>query len=92
MQTTGIKTSPYIEILAETSLRDLGSKDIDLALVNLLSDKFNSLPERSGREDIRSNLKAMKRLLREVTMIKEILSANHEALVKIPELVDDVTL
>jgi hypoxia up-regulated 1 len=86
------KISQQIEILAETSVRDLGSKDIDIVLVNLLAEKFNELPERIGKEDVRGNVKSTKRLLKEVVKIKEVLSANHEANVKVPDLLDYVSL
>jgi hypoxia up-regulated 1 len=86
------KLTPYIEILAETSERDLGSKDIDLVLFNLLADKFNALSEREGKADVRTNVRASKRLLKEVIKIKEVLSANKQASVKVPELMDYVTL
>jgi len=86
------KLTPYIEILAETSERDLGSKDIDLVLFNMLADKFNALKEREGKADVRTNERATKRLLKEATKIKEVLSANKHASVKVPELLDYVTL
>ena len=86
------KLTPYIEILAETSERDLGSKEFDLVLFNILADKFNALPEREGKADVRTNTRAAQRLLKEVIKIKEVLSANKEASVKIPELLDYVTL
>ena len=40
------KLTPYIEILGEASEQDLGSKDIDLVLFNILADKFNAMKER----------------------------------------------
>ena len=86
------KLTPYIEILAEASEPELGSKDIDLVLFNLLADKFNGLSEREGKPDVRTNLRACKRLLKEVIKIKEVLSANKQASVKVPELMDYVTL
>jgi len=86
------KLTPYIEILAESSERNLGSKDIELVLFNILADKFNALKEREGKADVRTNVKATKRLLKEVIKIKEVLSANKQASVKVPELVDYVTL
>lgn len=86
------KKTPYIEILAEAHERDLGSKDIDLVLFNILADKFNALKEREGKEDVRTNQRASKRLLKEVVKIKEVLSANKQASVKVPELLDYVTL
>jgi len=45
-------------------------------MVNLLAEKFNALPERAGKEDVLTNVRATKRLLKEVVKIKEILSAN----------------
>lgn len=86
------KKTPYIEILAEAYERDLGSKDLDLVLFNILADKFNALKEREGKPDVRTNQRAAKRLLKEVVKIKEVLSANKQASVKVPELLDYVTL
>jgi molecular chaperone DnaK (HSP70) len=56
------KTAPYIEILAEASRRDIGATDIDLALVRLLAEKFDTLPEREGKEGVLTNVRATKRL------------------------------
>jgi molecular chaperone DnaK (HSP70) len=35
------KIIPYIQILAESTIKNLGSSDFDIVLVNLLSEKFN---------------------------------------------------
>jgi len=70
------KTSPYIEIVAESHRRDLGGRDIDNVMVNLLAEKFNALKEREGKPDVRTNVRAVKRLQKEVIRIKEVLSAN----------------
>ena len=86
------KLTPYIEVLAETSERELGSKDFELVLFNILADKFNALKEREGKPDVRTNVRAAKRLQKEVIKIKEVLSANKQASVKVPELLDYVTL
>lgn len=86
------KTTPYFEILAEAAVSDMGSKDLDNVLINLLAEKFNALPERAGQPDCRENVRAVKRLQKEAVKIKEILSANMQANVKIPELLDYVTL
>jgi molecular chaperone DnaK (HSP70) len=86
------KWSPQIEILAESSVRELGSKDLDIIIVNLLAEKFNALKERAGKPDVRENVRAVKRLFKEAINIKETLSANKFANVKIPELLDYVTL
>jgi hypothetical protein len=41
-----------------------------------LADRFNAMKERQGKPDIRTNDRAMKRLLKEVVKVKDILSAN----------------
>jgi hypothetical protein len=45
-------------------------------MIKLLAEKFNALPERAGKEDVLTNVRAAKRLVKEVVKIKEILSAN----------------
>lgn len=89
---TDKKWSPQIEILAEASDRELGSKDLDIIIVNLLAEKFNAQKERAGKPDVRENVRAVKRLFKEAINIKETLSANKFANVKISELLDYVTL
>jgi hypoxia up-regulated 1 len=70
------KTFEHIDILAEAYVKDLGGFDFDLVLVNILADRFNNLKERKGKPDIRENDRAMKRLLKEVIKVKDVLSAN----------------
>jgi len=82
------KTAPLIEILSEAHRNDVGSTDVDLALVRLLAEKFDALPEREGKDSVLTNVRATKRLQKEVVKIKEVLSANNQASVKIPELLD----
>jgi len=43
---TAKKTSPHIEILGEAYDAELGSRDLDIVLINHLSEIFNSMPER----------------------------------------------
>jgi molecular chaperone DnaK (HSP70) len=57
-----------------------------------LADKFNELPERAGKPDVRENYRAVRRLMKDAIKIKEVLSANKFSSVKIPELLDYVTL
>ena len=76
LNVTEKKTSPHIHILGEASVKDLGSRDLDIVMVNLLAAKFNALPERAGKEDVLTNVRSTKRLLKEVVKIKEMLSAN----------------
>jgi hypoxia up-regulated 1 len=86
------KSSPYIHILSEAWDRELGSQDLDVIIVNILAEKFNAMPERAGKTDVRENYRAVRRLFKDAVKIKEILSANKFASVKIPELLDYVTL
>jgi molecular chaperone DnaK (HSP70) len=61
-------------------------------IVEMLAEAFNALPERQGKPDIRKNEKAMKRLFSQSINVKDILSANKLADVKIPDLLDKITL
>lgn len=89
---TAKKSSPYIEIVAEAWDKELGSTNLDLVLMNLLAEKFNALPERSGKPDVRTNVRAVRRLFKDALKAKEVLSANKQAVIKVPELLDYVTL
>lgn len=56
-------------------------------------DRFNALKERQGKPDLRTaNPKSMKRLMKEVVKVKDILSANKQVQVKLGELQDYVGL
>ena len=57
---------------------DLGGNNLDLVLANMLADRFNALKDRKGKPDIRENDRAMKRLLKDVVKIKDVLSANRQ--------------
>ena len=86
------KTFEAIEILGEGWDSSLGGKAFDHVIVQILVEEFNSMKERQGKPDVRLNARAMKRLYKETPKIKEILSANKIADVKVPELLDYVTL
>jgi len=86
------KTFEAIEILGEGWDSTLGGKAFDHVIVQILVEEFNSMKERKGMPDVRENARAMKRLYKETPKIKEVLSANKIVDVKIPELLDYVTL
>jgi len=86
------KSYEHIEILAEAYDKELGGQDFDLVLLKILAERFNALKERQGKPDIRENPRAVKRLLKEVVKIKDILSANKLMQIKIGELADYVSL
>jgi hypoxia up-regulated 1 len=86
------KTFEHIEILGEGFDKSLGGKAFDHVLVQMLVEEFNGMKERQDKPDVRMNDRAMKRLYKEIVKIKEVLSANRLCDVKIPELLDYVTL
>ena len=59
------KTFEHVEVLGEGSDETLGGNDFDLVLFNLFAQKFNGMPERKGKADVRTNQRAVKRLLKE---------------------------
>jgi hypoxia up-regulated 1 len=86
------KEFEHVEILAESFDTSLGGQHFDKVLFDILVDRFNNLPERKGKADVRTNVRAIKRLEKEAIKIKDVLSANRVAEVKVPELLDYVTL
>lgn len=86
------KTHEHIEILGEGYDSNLGGTDFTNVIVNMLGERFNQLPEREGKSNVLENEKATKRIIKEATKAKDVLSANKETQVKLGELVDYVTL
>jgi len=81
-----------VEILSETWDRTLGGGEFDDVLVNIMADEFNNMKERKGKDDVRKNIRAVKRLYKEASKVKDTLSANKNMIIKVPELLDYVTL
>lgn len=86
------KSSPYIEILSEAYDQNLGSRDLENSLVRILGRHFNELSERQGKDDVLLNERAVGRLKKDAIKAIEVLSANKFASIKVPELLDYVTL
>ena len=86
------KTTEHVEVMGEGYDETLGGKEFDHALVNILVEEFNAMKERQGKEDIRTNERAMRRLYKESGKIKDVLSANRITDVKVADLHDYVTL
>ena len=86
------KTFEHIEIMGESWDENLGGADFDKVLVDMMAEAFNALPERAYKADIRTNDKAMRRLFSESIRVKDILSANKVADIKVPDLFDKITL
>lgn len=54
----------------------------------MLADAFNNQKERQGKPDVRLNTRAVKRLSKDALKVKDVLSANKQQQVKVPELLD----
>lgn len=70
----------------------MGGEEFDKVIVDMMVKAFDSMAERKGKPTVLSNERAMKRLFKEAVKVKDILSANKVADVKVPELLDYVTL
>ena len=77
-----------IKILSQISDSRVSGRLFDFELLNILADYFNSLKTRVGKPDIRQNPRIVNRLLKEISKIKDTLSANKEIIVNIPEVAD----
>ena len=77
-----------IEILSQVSDNWVSGRLFDHELLDILANHFNSLKGREGKADIRENPRIVNRLLKEVSKIKDTLSANKEIIVNIPEVAD----
>lgn len=86
------KQYEHIEILAEASEPHLGSTNVDKVILNELASRFDAMPERKGKDSVLTDRRAVNRLMKDSIKTKEILSANKDATVKVPELLDYVTL
>jgi len=86
------KTSEMVEILGEAHDQQLGGSHFDDVLVAMLAERFNAMKANAGQPDVRENTRAVKRLYKEVVKVKEVLSANKLMQVKVPELLNYVTL
>lgn len=86
------KQYEHIEILAEAFEENLGSTNIDRAILSELGSRFDAMSERKGQGSVFDNKRAINRLMKDSVKAKEVLSANKEAHIKVPELLDYVTL
>ena len=81
-----------LEILGEAWDKTLGGRQFDYEMVELLADKFNELPARKGKPDIRENPKAMRRILAAAEDYKVKLTAAKFLKIYIDSLADYVNL
>ncbi|CAI2384203.1 unnamed protein product [Moneuplotes crassus] len=79
-------------VIEEAANPNVGGHLFDTQLVRILAERFDNLPERQGKNSIMENPKIIKRLMREVVKVKEILSSNKEAQIKLIEIADNLNL
>eukprot|EP01022_Parablepharisma_sp_SALTPOND_P008074 TRINITY_DN135161_c0_g1_i1.p1 TRINITY_DN135161_c0_g1~~TRINITY_DN135161_c0_g1_i1.p1 ORF type:complete len:863 (-),score=125.78 TRINITY_DN135161_c0_g1_i1:1816-4404(-) len=86
------KLADKVEIIGEAWDQTLGGKQFDYEMVEVLADKFNALPARKGKVDVRTNPKAVRRLLANAEDLKEKLSAAKFMKIYVDSLLDYVSL
>ncbi len=86
------KPADKVEIVGEAWDTTLGGRQFDYELAEVMADKFNALPARKGKPDVRTNAKAMRRLLDKAEDVKEKLSASKVFKVYLDSLLDYVSL
>ncbi len=86
------KQADKVEILGEAWDDTLGGRQFDYEIVEILVDKFNKLPARKNKPDIRANAKAMRRFLEKAEEVKCKLSATKSINVFLDNLADYVLL
>lgn len=81
-----------VHVLDEAASPNVGGHRFDVELVKILAERFDSLPERVGKESILKDDRIVRRLTREVKRLKEVLSANKSVPVKLLEIADGLNL
>ncbi|KAI4875826.1 hypothetical protein NFI96_024442 [Prochilodus magdalenae] len=90
-QTTKTKeagTQPQLQIRGVGFDRTLGGFEMELRLRDHLAKIFNE--QKKSQKDVRENLRAMAKLLKEAQRLKTVLSANAEHVAQIEGLMDDI--
>lgn len=90
--TTNDKGTLSIDVLDEQAVPGLGGYAFDYELVKIIAEQFDKKPERQGKESVLETPKIYRRLMKEVSKYKEILSANKEVHIRIVEIADGITL
>lgn len=81
-------TQPQLQIRGVGFDRTLGGFEIELRLRDHLAKLFNE--QKKTKKDVRENMRAMAKLLKEAQRLKTVLSANAEHVSQIEGLMDDI--
>jgi len=86
------KPADKIEIVGEAWDETMGGRQFDFEMFEILADRFNALPARKNKPDVRKNPKAVRRLMAAAEDYKEKLSAGKTYRIYIDSLLDYVSL
>uniref|UniRef100_A0AAR2KWU6 Hypoxia up-regulated protein 1 n=1 Tax=Pygocentrus nattereri TaxID=42514 RepID=A0AAR2KWU6_PYGNA len=81
-------TQPQLQIRGVGFDRTLGGFEMELRLRDYLAKIFNE--QKKSKKDVRENMRAMAKLLKEAQRVKTVLSANAEHMAQIEGLMDDI--
>ncbi|XP_072515313.1 hypoxia up-regulated protein 1 [Salminus brasiliensis] len=81
-------TQPQLQIRGVGFDRTLGGFEMELRLRDHLAKLFNE--QKKSKKDVRENVRAMAKLLKEAQRLKTVLSANAEHTAQIEGLMDDI--
>ncbi|KAL7847660.1 hypothetical protein AOLI_G00223780 [Acnodon oligacanthus] len=81
-------TQPQLQIRGVGFDRTLGGFEMELRLRDYLAKIFNE--QKKSKKDVRENMRAMAKLLKEAQRLKTVLSANAEHVAQIEGLMDDI--
>ncbi|KAF9978678.1 hypothetical protein BGZ73_001033 [Actinomortierella ambigua] len=84
------KTVQQVEVKAVGFDRTLGGHQFDVRLQNFLAEKFQEQKGSQISGPVAENPRAMAKLLKEGTRVKQILSANTETMASVENVMDDV--
>jgi hypoxia up-regulated 1 len=73
-------TVESVTVLGDYGLSDVGGFAYDRVIAEYFAEIIDKKPERQGKPSIKENKRAMRKMLRECVKIKEVLSANKEAI------------
>ncbi|KAG0235393.1 hypothetical protein BGW42_005372 [Actinomortierella wolfii] len=84
------KTVQHVEIKSVGYDRTLGGHEFDVRLQNFLAQKFQEQKGSQTSAPVTENPRAMAKLLKEATRVKQILSANTETMASVENVMDDI--
>ncbi|XP_041098269.1 hypoxia up-regulated protein 1, partial [Polyodon spathula] len=88
VKTKDAGTQPQLQIRGVGFDRSLGGFEMELRLRDHLAKLFNE--QKKSKKDVRDNVRAMAKLLKEANRLKTVLSANVDHMAQVEGLLDDI--